>query len=91
MIRLALDGLWMADLFGLASPQGALRDQVFATLERVAERRTQRGHQVRVGRKIAALSMEVAFFDSWRSCWRSPGTTMLKLSDGFSKCCRAWR
>ena len=36
VIRLALDGLWMADLFGLAPPQGALRDQVFATLERLA-------------------------------------------------------
>ncbi len=36
VIRLALDGLWMADLFGLATPQGALRDQVFAALERMA-------------------------------------------------------
>ena len=36
VIRLALDGLWMADLFGLAPPQGALRDQVFAALERLA-------------------------------------------------------
>jgi AcrR family transcriptional regulator len=35
VIRLALDGLWMADLFGLAPPQGALRDQVLATLERM--------------------------------------------------------
>jgi AcrR family transcriptional regulator len=35
VIRLALDGLWMADLFGLAPPQGALRDQIFATLERL--------------------------------------------------------
>jgi AcrR family transcriptional regulator len=35
VIRLALDGLWMADLFGLAPPQGALRDQVFAALERM--------------------------------------------------------
>jgi AcrR family transcriptional regulator len=33
VIRLALDGLWMADLFGLARPQGALRDQVMATLD----------------------------------------------------------
>jgi AcrR family transcriptional regulator len=36
VIRLALDGLWMADLFGLAAPQGALRDRVFAALERLA-------------------------------------------------------
>jgi AcrR family transcriptional regulator len=36
VIRLALDGLWMADLFGLAPPQGALREQVFAALERMA-------------------------------------------------------
>lgn len=36
VIRLALDGLWMADLFGLAPPTGVLRDQVFATLERLA-------------------------------------------------------
>jgi AcrR family transcriptional regulator len=36
MIRLTLDGLWMADLFGLAPPQGALREQVIATLERMA-------------------------------------------------------
>jgi AcrR family transcriptional regulator len=35
-IRLALDGLWMADLFGLAPPTGALREQVFAALERLA-------------------------------------------------------
>jgi AcrR family transcriptional regulator len=37
VIRLALDGLWMADLFGLASPAGALREQVIATLERMTE------------------------------------------------------
>ena len=37
VIRLALDGLWMADLFGLAPPEGALRDQVFAALERLAD------------------------------------------------------
>jgi AcrR family transcriptional regulator len=37
VIRLALDGLWMADLFGLAAPQGALRDQVMATLERMTQ------------------------------------------------------
>ena len=36
VIRLALDGLWMADLFGLAPPEGALRNQVFAVLERLA-------------------------------------------------------
>jgi len=36
VIRLALDGLWMADLFGLAPPEGALRGQVFAALERLA-------------------------------------------------------
>jgi AcrR family transcriptional regulator len=36
VIRLALDGLWMADLFGLAPPEGALREQVIATLERMA-------------------------------------------------------
>ena len=56
VIRLALDGLWMADLFGLAPPQGALRDQVFAALERLAARRTQRDHLVRVDRKSEALS-----------------------------------
>jgi AcrR family transcriptional regulator len=37
VIRLALDGLWMADLFGLAPPEGALRDQVMAVLERLTE------------------------------------------------------
>ena len=36
VIRLALDGLWMADLFGLAPPQGALRERVFIALERMA-------------------------------------------------------
>jgi AcrR family transcriptional regulator len=36
VIRLALDGLWMADLFGLAPPEGELRERVFATLERMA-------------------------------------------------------
>jgi AcrR family transcriptional regulator len=40
VIRLALDGLWMADLFWLAPPQGALRDQVFAVLERMTEAAT---------------------------------------------------
>jgi len=39
VIRLALDGLWMADLFGLAPPQGALRELVIATLERMASSR----------------------------------------------------
>jgi AcrR family transcriptional regulator len=37
VMRLALDGLWMADLFGLAPPQGALRERVFAALERMTE------------------------------------------------------
>ncbi|HEY7093323.1 MAG TPA: TetR/AcrR family transcriptional regulator [Ktedonobacterales bacterium] len=37
VIRLALDGLWMADLFGLAPPQGALREQIFVALGRMTE------------------------------------------------------
>jgi AcrR family transcriptional regulator len=40
VIRLALDGLWMADLFGLAPPKGALRDQVMATLVRLTQEMT---------------------------------------------------
>jgi AcrR family transcriptional regulator len=36
VIRLALDGLWMADLFGLAPPQDGLRERVIAALERLA-------------------------------------------------------
>ncbi|MBA3826583.1 MAG: TetR/AcrR family transcriptional regulator [Ktedonobacterales bacterium] len=32
IIRLAADGLWMADLFGLAPPQGELRAQVLQRL-----------------------------------------------------------
>lgn len=28
MARLAIDGLWLADMFGLASPQGAFRQQI---------------------------------------------------------------
>jgi hypothetical protein len=49
VIRLALDGLWMADLFGLAPPQGALREQVMATLERMAS-----------GKNATALSSKAA-------------------------------
>jgi AcrR family transcriptional regulator len=32
IIRLALDGLWMSDLFGLAKPDAALRQQLLSTL-----------------------------------------------------------
>jgi hypothetical protein len=32
VIRLAADGLWMADLFGLAPPRGDLRDEVMRLL-----------------------------------------------------------
>ena len=32
IIRLALDGLWFADMFGFASPTGKLREQVIAEL-----------------------------------------------------------
>jgi AcrR family transcriptional regulator len=39
VIRLALDGLWMADLFGLAPPLGARRERVFSALERLTEER----------------------------------------------------
>jgi len=31
-LRLAMDGLWFADLFGLASPSGKLREEVILTL-----------------------------------------------------------
>lgn len=33
VIRLACDGLWLCDLFGLASPQGSLRSEVGAAFE----------------------------------------------------------
>jgi len=37
VIRLACDGLWLCDLFGLASPQGSLRAQVASAFEHLAE------------------------------------------------------
>ena len=36
--RLAADGLWLADLLGLAPPQGRLREQVLARLLELARR-----------------------------------------------------
>jgi AcrR family transcriptional regulator len=36
--RLAADGLWLADLLGLAPPQGELRDAVLARLLELAQR-----------------------------------------------------
>jgi len=35
VVRLACDGLWLCDLFGLASPQGALRTSVAAALDQL--------------------------------------------------------
>ena len=35
VVRLACDGLWLCDLFGLASPQGDLRARVAASLEQM--------------------------------------------------------
>ena len=35
VIRLACDGLWLCDLFGLASPQGSLRAQVGSAFEQM--------------------------------------------------------
>ena len=35
VIRLACDGLWLCDLFGLASPQGNLRAQVGSAFEQM--------------------------------------------------------
>jgi AcrR family transcriptional regulator len=42
MVRLAIDGLWFADLFGLAPPTGELRAQVIQTLLRMAEQGSER-------------------------------------------------
>jgi len=36
LVRLACDGLWLCDLFGLAPPSGARRDTLGATLGRMA-------------------------------------------------------
>ena len=36
VVRMACDGLWLCDLFGLASPRGDLRADVAAALERLA-------------------------------------------------------
>lgn len=36
ILRLAVDGLWLADLFGLATPQGQLREDVVRTLLELA-------------------------------------------------------
>ncbi|HEV3133030.1 MAG TPA: hypothetical protein VGY51_13810 [Acidimicrobiales bacterium] len=38
VLRLACDGLWMCDLFGLATPTAAQRGQVAVELERLARR-----------------------------------------------------
>ncbi len=35
IVRLAVDGLWMVDLFGFAPPDAALRGKVLAALERL--------------------------------------------------------
>jgi len=40
VIRLACDGLWLCDLFGLASPQGLLRAQVESAFEQMATERS---------------------------------------------------
>ena len=45
VIRLACDGLWLCDLFGLASPQGMLRSEVESAFERMA---TEQGTSVRI-------------------------------------------
>ena len=37
VIRLACDGLWLCDLFGLASPQGSLRARVGQAFESMTE------------------------------------------------------
>jgi AcrR family transcriptional regulator len=37
LLRLAADGLWLADLFGLAPPEGALREQVIQALLQLAK------------------------------------------------------
>ncbi len=37
LIRLALDGLWLADILDLASPQGKRREEFFATLNKLTE------------------------------------------------------
>ena len=36
MVRLAADGLWAADLFGLAPPDPTLRTRILARLEELA-------------------------------------------------------
>ena len=36
VVRMACDGLWLCDLFGLASPRGSLRADVATALERLA-------------------------------------------------------
>jgi len=40
VLRLAMDGLWFADLFGLAPPSGKLREEVISTILTIAEART---------------------------------------------------
>ncbi|MEO8607779.1 MAG: TetR/AcrR family transcriptional regulator [Chloroflexota bacterium] len=40
IIRLALDGLWMSDLFGMAPPDGALRAEILSTLLNLSKEST---------------------------------------------------
>ena len=40
VIRLACDGLWLCDLFGLASPQGLLRAEVGSTFEQMTSKQS---------------------------------------------------
>ena len=40
IIRLAIDGLWFADLFNLAPPQGELRAEVLQTLHTLAQKKS---------------------------------------------------
>ncbi len=46
VIRLACDGLWLCDLFGLASPQGLLRAEVGSAFEQLASEQAASGQPV---------------------------------------------
>jgi AcrR family transcriptional regulator len=56
VIRLAVDGLWLADILGIWSPSDKLRRQVLNELIRLTHKEAQGSHPVRAsGRKRAAM------------------------------------
>ena len=70
LLRLAANGLWFADLFGLAPPAGELRGRVLKGDQRAGARRGGRMSWLLL---VASIVLEVL------------GTVSMKLSEGFKQ------